>query len=61
MKGKVAKVRFSNKDSTKRDHAAKLNREKAMERMQHSVPETARKNFNRKPYQTGGKEHECNS
>ncbi len=42
-------------DSSKYEHKLKMNNYVRMERMQHSVPESAKEKFKRKPYQTGGK------
>ena len=52
-------MRFSNNDASKRQHAEKLKTYIVMEQMQRHVPEEARKNFNRKPYQIGEGKHGC--
>lgn len=46
---------FNKQDNGKRKHMAKIGGDNKMEQMQRLVPESAKKHFNRKPYQVGGK------
>lgn len=46
-------------DVSKRLHASKMIAYTNMNRLQKSKSEYAKKQFNRKPYQIGGKENEC--
>lgn len=48
-------------DYTKSYHAKIMNADLRRERMLKSVPEDARKIFNRKPYQIGGSESELSN
>lgn len=55
MKGTVMGMKEGSRDSSKYEHKLKMSNYARMERMQHSVPESAKEKFKRKPYQTGGK------
>lgn len=51
-------MKFNSNDSTKKEHAVKLQRNSILDRMEKHVPEAAKQKFNRKPYQIGGKANE---